>query len=58
MSQATMNRNEVGRAVRCAPGHVARETKEPPTTFAAGRGQPALPSVVMAGISIIWMSGL
>ena len=38
-----MNRNKVGRAVRCAPGLVARETKERPTTLAAGRGLPALP---------------
>jgi len=38
-----MNRNNVGRSVRCAPSLVACETKERPTVIAAVSGLPALP---------------
>ena len=40
---------QVGRAVLCAPFAVALETKDRPTTIAAGRGLPALPEAPSSG---------
>jgi hypothetical protein len=51
-----LNRNQVGRAVRCAPGRAAWEMKERPTTCAVGRGLPALPVALVSGFALFLLS--